>query len=114
MKKVAILIHEDAVFSTVSGAMDMLIHTNRLFRESGKPLPFKIMLVGENTENEFLRTPEPFVSYGSIATVTNPDLIIVPAFYGDRSTTPQKHRALINWVVDMSKKRDRGSQFMLG
>lgn len=103
MKEVAILIHEDAVFSTVSGAMDMLIHTNRLFRETGKALPFKIMLVGENTENNFLMVPEPFVSYGSIATVGKPDLIIVPAFYGERSATLQKHRTLINWVVDMKK-----------
>jgi transcriptional regulator GlxA family with amidase domain len=103
MKEIAILIHEDAVFSTVSGAMDMLIHTNRLFQESGKPLPFKIMLVGEEAENKFLRNPEPYVGYSAIADMANPGLIIVPAFYGDRAVTPKKHQALINWVSDMNK-----------
>jgi transcriptional regulator GlxA family with amidase domain len=104
MKEIAILIHEDAVFSTVSGAMDMLIHTNRLFHESGRPLPFKIMLVGEKAENEFLRNPEPYVGYSAIADLKNPDLIIVPAFYGDRGVIPQKHQTLINWVNSMNKK----------
>jgi transcriptional regulator GlxA family with amidase domain len=104
MKEVAILIHEDAVFSTVSGAMDMLIHTNRLFHESGRPLPFKIMLAGEKTENTFLRNPEPYVGYSSIADLKDPDLIIVPAFYGDRATIPQKHQTLIRWIDGMNKK----------
>jgi hypothetical protein len=106
MKEIAILLHEDAVLSTVSGAMDMLIHTNRLFQESGKPLPFKIMLVGKNAENQFLRNPEPYVGYSAIADLNTPDLIIVPAFYGDRGIIPQKHqtpkwpvyaRAVIFW-----------------
>ncbi|MCR8560896.1 helix-turn-helix domain-containing protein [Mucilaginibacter sp. BJC16-A38] len=104
MKEVAILIHEDAVFSTVSGAMDMLIHTNRLFHESGKPMPFKITLVGEGNENAYLHNPEPYVGYSSITNVATPGLVIVPAFYGDRSVTLQKHKALINWVSNMNKK----------
>ncbi|MDP9076534.1 MAG: helix-turn-helix domain-containing protein [Bacteroidota bacterium] len=103
MKEVAILIHEDAVFSTVSGAMDMLIHTNRLFHESGKPVPFKITLVGEGNENAYLHNPEPYVGYSSITNVATPGLIIVPAFYGDRSVTLQKHKTLINWVSNMNK-----------
>lgn len=103
MKEVAILIHEDAVFSTVSGAMDMLIHTNRLFHESGKPMPFKIMLVGEKEKNDLLLAPEPYVSYSPISQVKQPGLIIVPAFYGDRSVTPLKHHRLINWMSCMNK-----------
>jgi len=104
MKEIAILIHEDAVFSTVSGAMDMLIHTNRFFHESGRPVPFKIMLVGEAAENQYLHNPEPYVGYSALADVLKPGLIIVPAFYGDRSVTPQKHQTLIDWIADMSKK----------
>ncbi|WP_094572802.1 GlxA family transcriptional regulator [Mucilaginibacter xinganensis] len=103
MKEIAILVHEDAVFSTVSGAMDMLIHTNRLFHESGKPLPFKIMLVGEKSSNEYLHHPEPYVGYSNIANMKKPGLIIVPAFYGDRGAIPQKHQMLINWINRMNK-----------
>jgi transcriptional regulator GlxA family with amidase domain len=104
MKEVAILIHEDAVLSTVSGAMDMFIHTNRLFNETGKPLPFKVTLVGETAENNFMRNPEPYVGYSAFTNMAQPGLIIVPAFYGDRGTTPQKHQTLIDWVSNMNKK----------
>jgi len=103
MKEIAILIHEDAVFSTVSGAMDMFIHTNRFFHESGRPLPFKITLVGPLAENKYLRNPEPYVGYSPIAEVATPGLIIVPAFYGDRSVTPQKHKNLTDWVAAANK-----------
>ncbi|HVW95322.1 MAG TPA: helix-turn-helix domain-containing protein [Mucilaginibacter sp.] len=103
MKEIAILIHEDAVFSTVSGAMDMLIHTNRLFHETGKPMPFKITLAGEGRDNTFLRNPEPYVGYSAIAEMERPGLIIVPAFYGDRSVTPRKHQILIDWLNEMNK-----------
>ncbi|MDO3641869.1 GlxA family transcriptional regulator [Mucilaginibacter sp. L3T2-6] len=107
MKDVAILIHEDAVLSTVSGAMDMLIHTNRFFHEKGKPLPFKIMLVGQEPENRFLRNPEPYVSYCPIDKLEKPGLIIVPAFYGDRTLSLEKHKNLIEWV---SSKNKTGSE----
>jgi len=100
MKEIALIIHEEATLSTVTGAMDMLIHTNRLFELSGKPLPFKITIVSE-TSNDHILPASPFASRHTFAEISRPDLIIVPAFYGDRDLMPAKHHGIINWIKTM-------------
>ncbi len=103
MKEIALIIHEDATLSTVTGAMDMFIHTNMLFRQSGKPKPFKIVLAGEKPNNDILPSGA-FVNYMEFTQVANPDLIIIPAFYGDRDVMLKKHRALISWISGMHQQ----------
>jgi transcriptional regulator GlxA family with amidase domain len=104
MKEIALIIHEDATLSTVTGAMDMLIHTNNLFKHTGKPLPFNIVLTGEKPTNDLLTVASPLVSYQAFAEVTHPDLIIVPAFYGERTLMLEKHKPIIQWISAMHKK----------
>jgi transcriptional regulator GlxA family with amidase domain len=99
MKQIALIIHEDATLSTVTGAMDMFIHTNNLFKHTGKPLPFKLILAGEKDKNDLFPVNSQLVSYCKADDVINPDLIIVPAFYGDRDEMLKKHRDLINWIA---------------
>ncbi|OIQ66573.1 HTH-type transcriptional regulator CdhR [mine drainage metagenome] len=48
-----------------------------------------------------------FVTYCLAAELKKPDLIIVPAFYGDRDSMLKKHKDLINWV---STKYHEGSE----
>ena len=100
MKEIALIIHEEATLSTVTGAMDMLIHTNRLFELSVKPLPFKITVVSEKSSSHLLST-WPFTSHHSFSEINKPDLIIVPAFYGDRDLMLKKHHGIINWIKTM-------------
>jgi transcriptional regulator GlxA family with amidase domain len=101
MKEIALIIHEDVTLSTITGAMDMLIHTNNLFKQTDKPLPFKIILAGELAENKVLQISSPFVNYQTIAETKHPDLIIVPAFYGDRDISLKKHQTIIKWINSM-------------
>jgi len=101
MKEIALIVHEDATLSTVTGAMDMLIHTNNLFKQTAKPLPFNIVLAGEKPVNNLLTVSSPFVSYCSFEQLKHPDLIIVPAFYGERTATLEKHRNIIKWIGKM-------------
>jgi len=98
MREIAIIIHEDATLSTVTGAMDMFIHTNRLFQATGKPQPFRIVLAGDADSNQLLPVNNALVHYCSIGQLTKPDLIIVPAFYGDRDLMLNKHRDTIRWI----------------
>ena len=79
MKEIALVIHEDATLSTVTGAMDMLIHTNRLFQATGKAQPFNIVLAGEKENTSLLPVNPSLVSYAWASELYNPDLIIVPA-----------------------------------
>ncbi len=104
MKEIVLIIHEDATLSTVTGAMDMLIHTNNLFKQNKKPLPFKITMAGELGENTVLPLSSPFVQYQTIGDIKKADLIIVPAFYGDRDETLKKHQHIIEWVRHMHGK----------
>jgi transcriptional regulator GlxA family with amidase domain len=97
MKEIALIIHEEATLSTVTGAMDMLIHTNRLFELSGKPLPFKLTIADDRSSDRLLPAG-PFVSHHTFAEINSPDLIIVPAFYGDRDLMLKKHHRIINWI----------------
>jgi transcriptional regulator GlxA family with amidase domain len=101
MKEIALIIHEDMTLSTVTGAMDIFIHTNRFFEHTGKPQPFKIILAGEKKHNDLIAAPAPLVCYSAISDIANPDLIIVPAFYGDRDVMLKKHRNMINWIKAM-------------
>ncbi|MFI5139427.1 MAG: GlxA family transcriptional regulator [Sphingobacteriales bacterium] len=101
MKEIALIVHEDATLSTVTGAMDMLIHTNNLFRQLNKPQPFNIVLACEKAINDPLFVPATLVNYRTIAEVGAPDLIIVPAFYGDRDMMLKKHQETIEWINRM-------------
>ncbi|HWZ04291.1 MAG TPA: helix-turn-helix domain-containing protein [Mucilaginibacter sp.] len=98
MREIALIIHEDATLSTVTGAMDMFIHTNRLFQQTGKSQPFKIILAGEKANNDMLPINPLFVTYCLAEELKKPDLIIVPAFYGDRDSMLKKHKDLITWI----------------
>jgi transcriptional regulator GlxA family with amidase domain len=107
MKEIALLIHEDATLSTITGAMDMFIHTNGLYQQTGKPQPFRLILAGEKESNSLLPINPLFVSYRRIDELEHPDLIIVPAFYGDRDSMLKKHRGMIKWIKE---KYEAGSE----
>lgn len=98
MKEIALIVHEDATLSMVTGAMDMFIHTNNLFRQTGKPLPFKLVLAGEKEDNGLFPVNPGLVGYCRITDLSKPDLIIVPAFYGDRDAMLKKHQGIISWI----------------
>jgi transcriptional regulator GlxA family with amidase domain len=103
MREIAIIIHEDVTLSTVTGAMDMLIHTNNLYQHTGKPLPFKIVLACAQPQDNLITISSPYVSYCTFAELKKPDLIIVPAFYGNRDEAFIKHRTIIDWIKDRYK-----------
>ncbi|HEY0272129.1 MAG TPA: helix-turn-helix domain-containing protein [Chitinophaga sp.] len=100
MKTIALLLHEDVVLSTVSGALDMFYHTNRYFEANGKPPPFMVHLVGECATNTLLQFPDRYFHYQSLATATRPHLIIVPAWYGQPAETLSKHARLPAWIQE--------------
>jgi len=107
MKEIALIIHEDATLSTITGAMDMFIHTNSLYQQTGKSQPFKLIVAGQSAENNLLPINPLFVSYRKMDELEKPDLIIVPAFYGDRDRMLKKHHNIIRWI---NEKYAEGSE----
>lgn len=100
MKRIALLLHEDAVLSTVTGAMDMLIHTTRYLAAQGQP-PFEILLAGEQPRNTLLHAPSEWVKYAPISEITELDLLVVPAFYGVADQVLANHAGLLQWIRHM-------------
>lgn len=96
--------HDDVTLSTVTGAMDMFIHTNRLFQQLKKPQPFELVLAYEKTPEGTMPVPGPMVGCSTIAETGQADLIIVPAFYGDRDEMLKKHQDTIKWIGKMHAK----------
>jgi len=101
MKEIALIIHEDVTLSTITGAMDMLIHTNALFQQLYKQQPFKIVLAREKSSDDALPIPASLAKHSTIDELSRPDLIIVPAFYGDRDAMLEKHAETIAWISRM-------------
>ncbi|MET3879743.1 helix-turn-helix domain-containing protein [Chitinophaga sp. OAE865] len=101
MKTVSLLIYEDAVLSSVSSVVDILVATNRFLAATGKEPAFKLDLVSEKMKNIQLHTPAQFICFKTISEVTHTDLILAPAFEGSPDTVLEKNKALVNWIRTM-------------
>lgn len=101
MKTVSLLIYEDAVLSSVSSVMDILVATNRFLAAAGKEPAFQLELVSEKMKNIQLHTPAQFICFKTIDEVKHTDLILAPAFEGSPDTVLEKNKALVNWIRTM-------------
>lgn len=101
MKTVSLLIYEDAILSSLSGVMDMLLGVNRYMAEMGREPAFNLELVSEKMKNIQLHSPAQFICYKTIEEVKHTDLILAPAFEGDPTVVLRKNKAMINWLSTM-------------
>ena len=98
MKTISLLVYEDAVLSSVSGAVDLLAATNAYLQQTGKPAAFLIELVSEKDRQIQLNVPAQFVCTKTLNEVTDTSLILVPAFYTTPDETLVKNAAIIDWL----------------
>jgi transcriptional regulator GlxA family with amidase domain len=103
MKKISLLIHEDVYSSAVTSVIDLFAGANWCLEQSGRSPVFKLELVSEKENNILLDVPASFICYRTIEEVTQPDLIIIPGFNGDRKAILKKYSAAINWIKEMNK-----------
>ncbi|MGO4291637.1 GlxA family transcriptional regulator [Chitinophaga sp. RAB17] len=101
MKTVSLLIYEDAILSSLSGVMDMLLGVNRYMAEMGREPAFNLELVSEKMKNIQLHSPAQFICYKTIEEVKHTDLILAPAFEGDPTVVLRKNKAMIDWLSTM-------------
>ncbi|MBO0930738.1 GlxA family transcriptional regulator [Fibrella aquatilis] len=98
MKTISLLVYEDAVLSSVSGAVDLLAATNAYLQQMGEPPAFLIELVSEKERHIQLNVPAQFVCTKTLSEVTDTSLILVPAFYTAPDETLAKNTAIIDWL----------------
>lgn len=98
MKTISLLVYEDAVLSSISGAVDLLAATNAYLQQIGKPAAFSIELVSEKDRNIQLKVPAQFVCTKTLDEVNGTALILIPAFYASPDETLAKNKAMIDWL----------------
>ena len=100
MKKISLLVYEDAVLSSISGAIDLLAATNGYLQQIGKPPAFNLELVSEKGVNIQLNVPAQFICSTTLEEASDTDLIIIPAFYVSPDQALAKNAGLINWIKE--------------
>ncbi|MGS2741618.1 GlxA family transcriptional regulator [Sinomicrobium sp. M5D2P17] len=114
MKKVSLLVYEDAVLSALSGAVDIFTGTNRFMESMGDTAPFELELVSEKAGDIRLFAPASFICRKTLVESENTDLIIVPAFNGDAAEVLEKNKALVEWIRQMSEKGSEVASLCFG
>lgn len=114
MKRISLVIYEDAVLSSVSGVIDVLGATNALLERMDKPPAFQVELVAEKAMDVGLLVPARLQCTRAFHEVTDTDLILVPAFYVSPDMALQKNKALVEWLRDMRAKKIEIASLCLG
>ena len=114
MKQISLLVYEDAILSSVSGAIDLLTATNGYLKQLGKPPAFELQLVGQTLRNIQLAVPAQFICAKTLDEVTDTDLILVPAFSISPDEVLAKNRGIINWLSLMKAKGTEIASLCMG
>lgn len=104
IKKISILVFEDAVLTAVAGTLEVLVGTNRFMKESGRPAVFDVELVSDKLRNIRLQMPVQFMCHKTLDEVSDSDLIIVPSFMGSPEVVRKKNRGAVEWLSLMKNK----------
>ena len=98
MKTISLLVYEDAVLSSLSGAIDLFTATNSYLRQMGREPAFRLELVSESLKNIQLHVPAQVTCSKTFAEVTHTDLLLVPAFYQSPDQALAKNAGLVEWL----------------
>jgi transcriptional regulator GlxA family with amidase domain len=107
MKKISVLVFEDAVGSAVIGTLEILSAVNQFFAQKGKEAPFTIETIGISAREVPLSIGTT-VYCDRLMDETEPiNLIVVPAFNGNPEEMLRKYDKVVPWL---NRMYDRGSE----
>ncbi|UNY99815.1 helix-turn-helix domain-containing protein [Zhouia spongiae] len=104
MKKVSILTPETAVPSAVSGPRYMFTTANQFLEASGKRPLFDVQLVGCKREVKLLDGVFSVHPDKTIDEVSDTDLVVIPALFGDMKEAVELNKKAIPWIVEQYAK----------
>ncbi|MEP2772230.1 MAG: helix-turn-helix domain-containing protein [Fulvivirga sp.] len=114
MKTVSILVPESAVAEAVSNPRYIFTTANQFLLASGQPELFKVELVGATRE---VRVHDGYCSMHTdklLEEVSETDLIIIPALFGDVEDAIKKNRQMLPWIVEHRNKGAEVASLCLG
>lgn len=103
MKKLYLVLYEDAFLTAVATSLDLLTTANQLLYKAGKSPVFDIELISVSSTPIHLELPAQFKTEKHIGSISEADLVIVPAFKGDRNPLMvlEKNKPLMRWLQSM-------------
>jgi len=105
MKKIALLVYEEAVMSSLSGAIDLLSATNGYLAQMDLDPAFELSLVCKNGPKEIMLMPPARLTCNkTLDEAGDADLILVPAFYADAEAVLQNNASIVAWIKKMYDK----------
>lgn len=114
MKTVSILVPESAVAEAVSNPRYIFTTANQFLLASGQPELFKVELVGATRE---VRVHDGYCSMHTdklLEEVSETDLIIIPALFGDVEDAIKKNQQMLPWLVEHRNKGAEVASLCLG
>ena len=100
MKNIAIIVPEQSVMQAIADPQYCFSAVNDFLVKSGGAPLFHVELVGINPEvklndNRYSVFPDQLLS-----TATSPDLVVIPALFGDMKKAVESNEAYIPWIID--------------
>lgn len=114
MKNIAILVPESSVMQAIAGPQYCFSAVNQFLQMSGNQPLFTIELVGEKkeiklNEGKYSVHPDKLLHEAS-----KPDLVIIPALFGDMKDAIQANRKLVPWIVEQYKQGSEVASLCVG
>jgi len=104
MKRVAILVPESAVIEAVASPQYMFSAANQFMLSAGRQPLFEVQLVGCQKEVRYRNGMFSVHPSALLEEVTETDLVLIPALFGDMKTAVTLNSAAIPWIVEQYKK----------
>ncbi|MEH6680575.1 MAG: helix-turn-helix domain-containing protein [Sediminicola sp.] len=104
MKRVSILVPESAVIEAVADPQYMFSTANQFLQASGKSPLFDVKLVGLQREVKFRSGMYTVHIDELLSEITETDLIVIPALFGDMKSAVIRNGEAIPWIVGQHAK----------
>lgn len=114
MKHIAILVPESSVMQAIADPRYMFTAVNQFLQSRGEQPLFKVQLVGQSRE---VRLNDGLFSVHTdqlLEESGRPDLIFIPALFGDMKSAIEQNRGAIPWIVEQYKQGSEVASLCVG
>lgn len=114
MKNIHILVAESSVMQAIADPQYLFSATNQFLLSMGKPVLFNVKLVGAREAvklNQGLFTVHTDLLLDE---AHSPDLIIIPALFGDMQRAIEANRTLIPWIIEQHRQGSEVASLCVG
>ena len=101
MKKIALILFDHVVPSSITGVLDILSGTNEFLTQTGREPAFDIMLASEREPSAASPLVTPLTRRVTLEEAREADLVMVPAFLGDATPALAANSGVVQWLRDM-------------